>query len=119
MRTARMVRIARAIGVVGLLLSAGVAQAASITNRDERDHAVTIIEGEAMADHVLKPSQTLSDVCLKGCIIRMNRSQDEEYRLVGGDAVSIEDGTVFYDTPEASTGPASPPALSKRPPRRG
>jgi hypothetical protein len=116
-----MVCIARAIGVVGLLLSATVAHAASITNRDERDHAVTIIEGEAMADHVLKPSQTLSDVCLKGCIIRMNRSEDadEEYRLVGGDAVSIEDGTVFYDTPEASAVPASTPASSKRPPRRG
>jgi hypothetical protein len=113
----------RGIGAVGLLLAAAAADAASITNRDERDHTVTIIEGEAMADHVLKPSQTLSDVCLKGCIVRMHeredKNEDEEYRLVGGDAVSIEDGTVFYDTPEASTAPASPPASKKRPPRRG
>jgi hypothetical protein len=114
-----MVRIARGIGAVGFLLAAAAAHAASITNRDERDHAVTIIEGEVMADHVLKPSQTLSDVCLKGCIIRIHRSKDDDYRLVGGDAVSIEDGTVFYDTPEASTAPASPPASGKRPPRRG
>jgi hypothetical protein len=114
-----MVRITRWIGAVGLLLAAAAAHAASITNRDERDHAVTIIEGEAMVDHMLKPSQTLPDICLKGCIIRIDRSKDDDYRLVGGDAVSIEDGTVFYDTPEASTAPASPPASSKRPPGRG
>lgn len=113
-----MVRIKRAIGVIGLLAGAAAAHAASIANRDERDHRVTIIEGEAKADHVLKPSQTLSDVCLKGCTIRMNRSEDDDYLLVGGDAVSIEDGSVFYDTPDASAAP-SPPASKKRPARKG
>ncbi len=114
-----MVRIARAIGVVGLLAGAVAAHAASITNRDERDHAVTIIEGEAKADHILRPSQTLSDVCLKGCTIRMNRGEDDDYVLSGGDAVSIEDGTVFYDTPDPSVTPASPPADKRKPPNRG
>jgi hypothetical protein len=116
---AAMARITRAIGVVGLVAGVAAAHAASITNRDERDHAVTIIEGEAKADHMLRPSQTLSDVCLKGCTIRMNRSEDDDYLLFGGDAVSIEDGTVFYDTPDASSGPASPRAPGKRPARKG
>ena len=114
-----MVRIKQAIAVIGLLVGAAAAHAASIANSDERDHQVTIIEGEAKADHVLMPSQTLSDVCLKGCTIRMNRSEDDDYLIVGGDAVSIEDGTVFYDTPDASAAPASPPASKKRPPRKG
>ena len=116
---AATVRIKQAIAVIGLLAGAAAAHAASIVNRDERDHRVTIIEGEAKADHVLKPSQTLSDVCLKGCTIRMNRSEDDDYLLFGGDAVSIEDGTVFYDTPDASAAPASPRAPKKRPPRKG
>lgn len=110
-----MVRMTRAASVIGVLLSASAAHAASITNRDERDHAVTIMEGEAKADHVLKPSRTLSGVCLKGCVIRVDHSEDDEYRLSGGDAVSIEDGTVFYDTPDASVAPASPPARSRKP----
>jgi len=114
-----MVRMTRAMSVIGVLLSVTAAQGASITNRDEREHAVTIIEGEAKADHVLKPSQTLSDVCLKGCTIRLNHDEDGGYRLFGGDAVSIEDGAVFYEAPDPSTGPASPPAPSKRPARRG
>jgi hypothetical protein len=114
-----MVRIARAIGVIGLLAGAVAAHAASITNRDERDHAVTIIEGDAKADHILRPSQTLSDVCLKGCTIRMNRSEDDDYILSGGDAVSIEEGTVFYDTPDTSANPPSPPASKKRPANKG
>jgi hypothetical protein len=105
---------------VGLLAGAVAAHAASIANRDERDHAVTVIEGEAKADHILRPSQTLSGVCLKGCTVRINRSEDDDYVLSGGDAVSIEDGTVYYDMPDPSAAPASPPANKrKRPPNRG
>ncbi len=94
-----MVR-ASAMAVIGIVLGVTAAHGASISNRDERDYTVTIIEGEAKADHALKPAQTLSDVCLKGCTIRVNGKEDDEYRLTGGDVVSIEDGTVFYDAPE-------------------
>ena len=112
-------RATPAVAVIGLLLSVSVAHVsaalgASISNRDERDYTVTIIEGEAKAEHALKPAQTLSDVCLKGCTIRVNGSEDDEYRLTGGDAVSIEDGTVFYDVPDTQTGPASPAASAGR-----
>jgi hypothetical protein len=103
-----MVRATHAMmAVIGLTLSVSVAHGASISNRDERDWKVTVIEGEAKADLVLKPSQTLSDVCLKGCTIRVNDSENDDYRLAGGDAVVIEDGTVFYDTPDPSADPAS------------
>jgi hypothetical protein len=113
------------MAVIGLLLGVSVAHVstalgASISNRDERDYTVTIIEGEAKADHALKPAQTLSDVCLKGCTMRLNGSADDLYLLAGSDAVSIEDGTVFYDQPE--TPPAdttTPSAGSKRPKRKG
>lgn len=104
-----MVHKTRALGLVGVLLSVVTAHAASITNREERDHTLTIMEGEAKADYVLKPLRTLSGVCLRGCVIRVNDGEDNEYRLSGGDAVSIEDGSVYYDTPDASNHPASPP----------
>jgi hypothetical protein len=113
------------MAAIGLLLSVSaahvsVALGASISNRDERDYTVTIIEGEAKADHALKPAQTLSDVCLKGCTMRLNGSEDDAYALVGSDAVSIEDGTVFYDRPEASPDAAAAPAAArKRPKRKG
>jgi hypothetical protein len=114
-----MMRTTRAICVIGLLLSTTAAHAVSITNRDEREHKVTVIEGEAAAEHVLKPSQTVTDICLKGCTIRMNSSEDDEYRLAASDVVSIEDGTVYYDGPDASAGPQSPQAPSKKPGNRG
>jgi len=114
-----MTRMTRAIGVIVLLSSATAAHAVSITNRDERDHTVTIIEGETKADHMLKPSQTLTDVCLKGCTIRINDSEGDVYRLTASDVVSIEDGTVYYDGADASAGPVSPPAPSKKAGRRG
>jgi hypothetical protein len=114
-----MMRTTRAIGVIGLLLSTTAAHAVSITNRDERDHRVTVIEGEAAAEHVLKPSQTMTDICLKGCTIRMNNSEDDEYRLAASDVVSIEDGTVYYEGADASAGPRTPQAPSKKPGNRG
>lgn len=114
-----MMRTTRAMCVIGLLLSTTAAHAVSITNRDERDHRVTVIEGEAAAEHVLKPSQTLTDICLKGCTIRMNNSEDDAYRLAASDVVSIEDGTVYYEGADASAGPPTPPAPSNRPGNRG
>jgi len=114
-----MMRTTRAMCVIGLLLSTTAAHAVSITNRDERDHRVTVIEGEAAAEHVLKPSQTLTDICLKGCTIRMNNSEDDAYRLAASDVVSIEDGTVYYEGADASAGPPTPPAPAKRPGNRG
>jgi hypothetical protein len=114
-----MNRASRAISVILLLSSATAAHAVSITNRDERDHTVTIIEGEAKAEHTLKPSQTLTDICLKGCTIRINRSEADEYRLTASDVVSIEDGTVYYDGTDASAGVPSAPAPRKKAGNRG
>jgi hypothetical protein len=108
-----MMRKARATSVVMLLLGSTAAHAVSITNRDEREHKVTVIEGEAAAEHVLSPSQTLTGLCLKGCTIRMDNSEDDEYRLTADDVVSIEDGTVYYDGPDSSVGSPTPPAPGK------
>lgn len=115
-----MMRTTRVMCVIGLLLSTTAAHAVSITNRDQREQRVTVIEGEAAAEHVLKPSQTLAGICLKGCTIRINSSEDDEYRLTASDVVSIEDGTVYYDGPDApAAGPKTPQAPGKKPGNRG
>lgn len=124
MSRAAKARATPAMAVIGLLLSVSVAHVsaalgASISNRDERDYTVTIIEGEAKADHALKPAQTLSDVCLKGCTMRLNGSEEDAYLLAGSDAVAIEDGTVFYDQAETPADTSAPSAASKRPKRKG
>ncbi len=78
---------------------------ASITNRDGKDHKVTVIEGNAAADHVLRPSAKLEGVCNKGCVIRLNDSQQDEYELRSSEVVSIEDGYLYFDGPPASAVP--------------
>ncbi len=75
--------------------------AASVTNRDHKVYMVTIIEGEAKQDHVLKPSLVLEGVCQKGCVIRFTDSENDEYKLDGSELVSIEDGVLYYDGPAA------------------
>jgi hypothetical protein len=99
-------------GFVALLLStaAGVtiASAASLTNRDEREHKLVIVEGDKKIEHTLKPQQALENICAKGCIIRLNDSDDDEYELEVNDVVSIEDGSLYYDSPDPSSEQGTP-----------
>ena len=113
MRLAGMMHLQRAVCVILLLSSSTAAHAVSITNRDEHDHKVTVIEGNTKADHVLKPSQALNGICAKGCTIRLNDIEDDEYQLEGVDVVSIEDGSLFYDGPD--TAAVQPPAGGDKP----
>jgi hypothetical protein len=102
LRLAGMMQLTRVVGVIWLLSSSTAAHAVSITNRDDHDHKVTVIEGNTKADHVLKPSQALNGICAKGCTIRLNDTEDDEYQLDAPDVVSIEDGSLFYDGPDAA-----------------
>jgi hypothetical protein len=99
------------------MLSGIAAHAATITNRDDRDHKVTIIEGETRTDHTVKPSQVLSDVCTKGCTVRLNDDEDEEYQLEANDVVSIEEDSLYYDNPDAPASPA--PATTPKEGQKG
>ncbi len=96
----------RAIAASALaVLLATDASAVSVTNRDDRDFKITVIEGDAKEDHVLKPSEVLAGVCQKGCVIRLNDSENDEYLLEGSEPVSIEDGNLYHDGPSAPSGP--------------
>lgn len=95
------------------LLSATSAAAITVTNRDDKDHKLTVIEGEAKVDHTLKATGVLENICMKGCVVRLNDSENDEYELEGTEVVSIEDGYLYYDGPESpSDAPpaATPPA---------
>lgn len=94
-----------AASVLVATLGADAALAVSITNRDDKDHKVTVVEGESTKDHVLKPMAVLEGVCGKGCIVRLDDSENDEYELEGTEVVSIEDGYLYYDGPDA---PAEP-----------
>ena len=100
-----MSRIAALVVSAAAVLSAEAAAAVSLTNRDDRDHRVMIVEGESRQEHVLAPSAVLDGICQKGCIIRLNDSESDEYELEGNEIVSIEEGYLYYDGPDASPEP--------------
>lgn len=94
-------------GFISVQILTGSADALSVINRDDHDHKVTIVEGPRSTDHVLKPDATIENVCLKGCVIRLNDSDEDEYELDGNEVVSIEDGHLYYDSPDAPAPPAT------------
>jgi hypothetical protein len=87
------------------LIYCPAAYTASLTNRDSKDHKVTVVEGKTAEAHVLKPSAALGGICAKGCVIRLNDSETNEYELDGSEVVSIEDGYLYYDGPAATAVP--------------
>jgi hypothetical protein len=90
-------------------LLTGTANAVSVTNRDDKEQKIQIVEGDVKKDHTLKPAAVLDGVCLKGCVIRLNDNDNDEYELDGSEVVTIEDGYLYYDGPDA---PPTPPAAT-------
>jgi len=95
-----------AVTLAALLTGLAYPASAAVTlvNRDDKDHKLTVIEdgGAKSTDHVLKPTQMLEGICEKGCVIRLNDSEEDEYELEDGDKVSIEEGYLYYDEPAAN-----------------
>ena len=87
------------------LIWSPLAYASSIKNRDGKDCKVSVVEGNATNVYILRPSALLEGVCVKGCVIRLNDSEKDEYELKGSEVVSIEDGYLYYDGPPASAVP--------------
>lgn len=81
------------------------ASASQLTNRDDKDHKVAITVGETTEAHILKPAAALDGICMKGCVIRLDDSENDEYELQGSEVVSIEDGYLYYDGPTATAVP--------------
>ena len=109
---------------IGLAIAGATfpAFAASITNRDDKDRELTVIEGDGRQPHLLKPAGILDGVCLRGCIIRIGNSANDEYELEGSEIVSIEGGYLYYDGSDAGSqsvpGPKAQPPPTQSPKTR-
>ena len=89
--------------------------AVSVTNKDDREFKLTIVEADNKQDHLLKPNDVLDGICLKGCILRLGDSVDDEYVLEGPEVVSIEDAKIYDDGPDGRSD-AVPGRNTKPPP---
>lgn len=89
------------------LLPAVTADAVTVTNLDDNDVTISVIEGEAKQDHTLKRGDVLKGICEKGCVIRLNGNENDEYELEGTEVVSIEEGFLYYDGPDGSAEPGN------------
>ena len=75
-----------------------------------------IIEGDAQNYHVVKPNAVLEGICQKGCLIRLDNSEEDPYELKGSEVTSIEEGQLYDDeleapdVPDVGAGPPSQPS---------
>lgn len=104
-----------------VFVGTATAHAVTVTNRDDKDRKLTILEGDNKQDHLLKPNGVLASVCPKGCMLRLGDSEDDEYILEGNELVSIEDNKLYDDAPQgrveaAPDRPSGPPPPQPAPP---
>lgn len=95
----RVSRLVRALVVPAAVLISvlSAAQAASVTNRDDVDRKVTIIEGGTQQDHVLKKDEDIEGVCLRGCSIRIDGDDVNPYVLEGTEITTIDGGDLYAE----------------------
>jgi hypothetical protein len=96
---------ALATSTIAALLMTSAASAVTITNHGDKEMKVSVVEGSAKQDHLLAIGKVLDGVCQKGCIIRLNDSENDEYELEGSEFVSVEEGFLYYDGPDARGAP--------------
>ncbi|MGD9671222.1 MAG: hypothetical protein AB7U75_19605 [Hyphomicrobiaceae bacterium] len=99
-----------AVALIAPLLLATDGSAASVTNRDAREHTLTVISGKDGDRRVLKPDEVWNDFCAEGCIVRLDDDENATYELEGSDVVSIEDGFIYYDRDDTAPSPLGPGA---------
>ena len=107
-----MTRMAPAAGMIAALLMTSAASAVTVTNRDGKEIKLVLIEGDVRQEKVLSPGKVIDGVCQKGCIIRLNDDENDEYELDGSEIVSVEEGFLYYDSPQGEGAPQDGSAVS-------
>ena len=101
-----MTRTVLMASAIAALLMTSTASAVTITNRGDKETKLTVIEGASRQDKLLPAGKVVEGVCQKGCIIRLNDSEKDEYELEGSESVSVEEGFLYYDDLDAASAPS-------------
>lgn len=99
-----------AASFVALFLFAGTANAIELTNYDEDDKTITIVEAGVASEAVIKAGASAKDICMSGCILQLGADPENQFEFKGNETVSIEGNVVYDDTPEAGDTPVDPDA---------
>lgn len=81
------------------------AGALQLTNHDPVEQKIVVTEKSDSRDLVIKPSETLKDLCSDGCTMRM--PDGEEYEFDGSETVFVEEGLMFLDDQDQGAGEPS------------
>lgn len=97
----KLVCLGAAVAMVMASWASAGALAASVTNNEAEARQFTLIEDGQQNQMTLKPGERIDNVCLRGCILRLDGVEDGQYVLVDGtEIVSIEEGVLYYDGAE-------------------
>lgn len=92
-------------GAIAVLLNTSAAHSATITNRGADEIKFLVTEGASRQERMLPAGKSIEGVCQKGCIIRLDDSENGEYELNGSDRVFVEEGVLYYESSSDQVAP--------------
>lgn len=85
--------------------------AATMTNYEETEQKIFVVENGKEQEITLGSQQTVEDICNEGCTIRLFNG--DEYNIESNDVISIEDNMIFIDTVETEQSAQDEPLESE------
>ncbi len=92
-----------ATSVLGILVTTGAAQAASITNRDAKAYDILVVEGDQERRITVEPDQSVDNICASACTLAISE-ESEIVEIALADELLIEEGQVYLLEPEVPGG---------------
>lgn len=90
--------VAKTVVAMGLVTLASPVSAVELTNSEQAPMTITIVENGKETAHTIGADETLKDVCLNACVIKL--ADGQEYAMDGDEVAFLEDGYIYVDDPD-------------------
>lgn len=84
------------------LLSSANAEAAKLSNLDDKPYVLVVFEGDSQREVEIGPLSEIDDLCAQGCEVQFGEDP-QPYEVAGNGVFVIENGALYDDTPDAGS----------------
>lgn len=105
----QLAKLASVLAVATMAAHVSTAQAATITNHDDKAYTIYVVEDGEQREISVEPQAEVGGICAVTCNIGMNKDEDL-YEIAANDVLLIEEGQLLLVEPEPQAEPSGEPS---------